>query len=453
MSLMQLGRSISLRAQQKRTLLPLPLFDYNVDNGDSIHDISLAQAGGDLSQGTVLYTYEDLGAQSGFSGSRFVLNIGNGNWSQAISVYKEKNNGHLHCVVRYNGGYEIDNYINADTLPENFIKVLIKWDTDRVAFFINGVRVVVDEAYNAPFGFNDGIRFGARENGQYAIAGESGITQKRGMFWREVLSDIECERLTRTHEIVSGVVRDPAMDVVAFLGQSNAVGQGSLAQVPTYPHEDKMRLIAQNGTLKSGYSDPYADPANIIIPKLANGSYELSYAGTVIDALAHSSNNVTAALCCALSSTNISRDWNLSYEVAADRYVCGGVAFSALQMLRLANQYGRLKAITYHQGESDAKDGMAASAYILRLRELFSFLKREFNVPIILVALHDWHAGSGTNQTEWNAIKNAQLAFVMPGVHVVDAADASLISGEEVHLDAAGLHTLGVKIANKILSL
>ena len=449
MSLVQLGRGMSLRAQKKQKN-PSPLFSYDVSLGDTITDISLAQAGGNLDQGTVLFSYEDLTAQTGAVGNTFILNIGNENWSEAISIYKAKTTGYINVVVRSGNAYEIRNFMDAQAIPEQEVKMAISWTQGKVAFFINGVRFLEETSYTFPSDFADGIRFGSRENDLYPI---TGTTPKTAMFWTEALSDRYLEALTTTTEIIGGVTNDATLDVVAFLGQSNAVGQGELASAPTYKNPAFIKMIGQDGVLK-GYDDPYDDPTGSIIPKMDDGAYGVSYAGTVIDGLATAQQKPIAALCCAVGGTSIANDWNLEFSVSATRKISPSIAMAAIHQLRLANQHGNLKVIVYHQGESDASIGTTGLEYQAGLHLLFARLQREFkSVPIILVSLHEWHVGTGISETNWNDIKQAQDSFSRGGVYVVPAAGKSAKLGDEKHLDVAGLLSLGTDISDKIYDI
>lgn len=448
MSLLTLGRGLTPMSAGEIVPALQPFLSYDIVNGDTIPDnIPESSLPPSLAQGTIIFHYEDPSVNTSPSSNKGILHIGDIGDQNYLWLYKRKTTGYIYALTKSGGGVDINNFMPSDAFPSGQVAVAISWQGTEARFFINGQRVLKETNAAIPLSYNGGIHTGAGYNGNYAL---TTITKQKLEIYEQALDDKTIRKLTRPSFIVTGATFDDNLDIIAFLGQSNSSGKADLGSVPTYPQSSNMKMIGNDGILKA-YSDPYDDNTNALIGRLSDTSPQLSYAGQVINDMAAVSGKVTAALPCNLGGTSLTNDWTPQFPASGTRTTFAGVGYAAFQQLRLTKDYGVLRAIVFHQGESDAALGTPAIDYQMHLNAYFDLLQETFpNVPIILVSLHDWHVGISATESNWNAIKTVQENFVRSGVAVVPAAGKSVISGDEVHLDAAGLISLGSDIAAQL---
>ena len=77
-----------------------------------------------------------------------------------------------------------------------------------------------------------------------------------------------------------------------------------------------------------------------------------------------------------------------------------GYADSAIVRARQALKYGRLKAIVWHQGETDTQKGMTTGEYVERFSKLIAYLRAELNAPDVPVTVGE------IGQWEWTSMRD-----------------------------------------------
>lgn len=448
MSLLTLGRGLAPMTVATLTPFLQPFLSYDITKGETVPDnVPESALPESLSQGTIIFHYEDPSVNVSPSSNKGILHIGNANDQNYLWLYKRKYTGHIYALTRSGGVIGVNNFMPSDTFPSGQVAVAIAWEGNTVRFFVNGQKILTETNTTMPLSYNGGLHIGAGYNGNYAL---TTITKQKLEIYEESLDDKIISKLSRPSFVVSGVGFDSSLDVIAFLGQSNSSGKGDIASTPIYPQSANMKMIGNDGVLKP-YADPYDNSSNALIERLSDTSPQLSYAGQMVNNLVASTGRVTAALPCNLGGTSLVNDWTPQYIASATRKTFAATGFASLQQLRLAKDYGVLRGIVFHQGESDAALGVGATNYLLHLNAYFDLIQETYpNVPIVLVSLHDWHAGISSTESAWNAIKTVQESYVRAGVTVVYASGKSVITGEEVHLDASGLLSLGSDIATAL---
>jgi hypothetical protein len=126
----------------------------------------------------------------------------------------------------------------------------------------------------------------------------------------------------------------------------------------------------------------------------------------------------------------------------------------ALRRMKAAMPQGELKAILWHQGESDGTD-QAAPAYEARLRSLIARFRGEFgnpSLPFIIGQLgqfegRPWNAG----YTRVDAA-HRRVAADMPNVAFV-SSDGLKDKGDNIHFSADAARELGKRYATAYLEL
>lgn len=119
----------------------------------------------------------------------------------------------------------------------------------------------------------------------------------------------------------------------------------------------------------------------------------------------------------------------------------------AVRRCREAQKYGRLKAILWHQGESDSDD---PEGYLDSLSVMVSHIRTEIgetNVPFIAGEIGRWHR----NADKFNPVIR-QVSSVIPLSDYVSSEGLSfLINEQDPHFSREGQLVLGKRYAEKIL--
>lgn len=175
----------------------------------------------------------------------------------------------------------------------------------------------------------------------------------------------------------------PKLDLFLFIGQSNMAGRGYI----TDNYKDNIKntyLLTPNGDM-----EPARNPLNkySTIRKrldLQGVGPAYSFAKAITDKTGRPLGLVVNAR--GGSSIN---SW---MKGAKDNYYD-----EALSRIRQAMKFGTLKAIIWHQGESDSND---PTTYMLKLQELIANLRKDLNdtkLPIIVGELAEWRM-NGTSE-------------------------------------------------------
>lgn len=175
----------------------------------------------------------------------------------------------------------------------------------------------------------------------------------------------------------------PELDLFLFIGQSNMAGRGYI----TDNYKDNIKntyLLTPNG-----YMEPARNPLNkySTIRKrldLQGVGPAYSFAKAITDKTGRPLGLVVNAR--GGSSIN---SW---MKGAKDNYYD-----EALSCIRQAMKFGTLKAIIWHQGESDSND---PTTYMLKLQELIANLRKDLNdtkLPFIVGELAEWRM-NGTSE-------------------------------------------------------
>lgn len=117
-----------------------------------------------------------------------------------------------------------------------------------------------------------------------------------------------------------------------------------------------------------------------------------------------------------------------------------------------AKQYGTIKAILWHQGESDANDKDIPFFHqrLTNLFRMFRDITGDPNTPILLGELGSY----SETQDAWNKINTLIREFPAsdPRTTVVATADLK-DNGDKVHFNAAGQRELGKRFAQTFLTI
>lgn len=175
----------------------------------------------------------------------------------------------------------------------------------------------------------------------------------------------------------------PELDLFLFIGQSNMAGRGYI----TDNYKDNIKntyLLTPNGDM-----EPARNPLN----KYSTIRKRLDLQGvgpaySFAKAMTDKTGRPLGLVVNARGGSSI----NSWMKGAKDNYYD-----EALSRIRQAMKFGTLKAIIWHQGESDSND---PTTYMLKLQELIANLRKDLNdtkLPFIVGELAEWRM-SGTSE-------------------------------------------------------
>lgn len=227
------------------------------------------------------------------------------------------------------------------------------------------------------------------------------------------------------------------MDSILMIGQSNMAGRGDFGQVK--PIRDPLCHMLRNGRWQ-----PMCEPVN---PDRAifEGRYRsgISPAASFASSYAQHFGADVGLIPCADGGTGIS-EW-LPGELLYDH---------AVMQTKLAQRTSQLKAIIWHQGESDCLADETVEAYAQRFLTLITALRADVgDVPIILGELHPEVGGAKTagRQHRLNEILHT-LAKELPNCAIASAQGLTL-KADGLHFDSASCRTMGERYFAQYLAL
>lgn len=227
----------------------------------------------------------------------------------------------------------------------------------------------------------------------------------------------------------------PELDLFLFIGQSNMAGRGYI----TDNYKDNIKntyLLTPNG-----YMEPARNPLNkySTIRKrldLQGVGPAYSFAKAITDKTGRPLGLVVNAR--GGSSIN---SW---MKGAKDNYYD-----EALSRIRQAMKFGTLKAIIWHQGESDSND---PTTYMLKLQELIANLRKDLNdtkLPFIVGELAEWRM-NGTSEA-FNRMLRTVPKHIPYSYCVSSKELVPLINESNPHFSADSQIILGRRYAELIM--
>lgn len=227
---------------------------------------------------------------------------------------------------------------------------------------------------------------------------------------------------------------------VLMLGQSNMAGRGDLGEVK--PIRNPLCYM-----LRMGRWQPMCEPVN---PDrgIFEGRYRsgISLAASFADAYAKHFGSPVGLIPCADGGTQI------------DQWMPGELLYDhAVMQTKLALRTSQLKAIIWHQGESDCLSDKTVEAYRERFLRLIDSLRKDLdaeNVPVILGELPQ-QIGPGwkteDREKRLNEILRG-LALEIPYCAIASSVGIS-VKPDGVHFDSQGCRELGQRYFDQYLSL
>jgi lysophospholipase L1-like esterase len=240
-----------------------------------------------------------------------------------------------------------------------------------------------------------------------------------------------------------------AMGLIALIGDSNAVGQGSTDQAdqgfsvltahPTVDHHATYATVAADPptmtTVALQALQPYTVGSSAGLGYEITIGRELSTEGYDPTLVKFAINGTTAAQY-ATGSTYPSSGGNLMTRLKA--YLDA----------RIAQTGKALAAVVISLGTNDASDATAASNYETNLTDIIDELRTTYGSSLVVLIPK---VNSGCTNTHTNTVRAAQVSYVAGDAlaFLIENDDLSLTDG--LHYFASGYLTLGQRIAYKAL--
>ncbi len=227
---------------------------------------------------------------------------------------------------------------------------------------------------------------------------------------------------------------------ILMLGQSNMAGRGDIGQVK--PIRNLLCYM-----LRMGRWQPMCEPVN---PDrgIFEGRYRsgISLAASFADSYARHFQSPVGLIPCADGGTEISQ-W-MPGELLYDH---------AVMQTKLAQRTSRLKAILWHQGESDCLSDETVEAYRERCLTIIAQLRKDLNaedVPVILGEL-PWQLTEKVHtqgrEQKLNGILR-QLALEIPNCAIASSQGLSM-KPDGLHFDSEACREFGKRYFEAYLSV
>ena len=226
-----------------------------------------------------------------------------------------------------------------------------------------------------------------------------------------------------------------------LVGQSNMAGRGKIAEQDKKPH-DRVLMLTKDLQWKPAVAPLHFDKPGIV---------GVGIGGTFGREVAKAAPGVTVGLIpCGVGGSPIDSWVKGAYYKPTKSHPWD----DAIKRAGHAQQFGELKGILWHQGESDSKEGLAES-YEKKLHELIVRLRTELdagNAPFIAGQMGQF------KERPWSeAKKQVDQAHRDLAVRARNAAfvnsDGLKHKGDKVHFDAAGFRELGRRYAKAYFQL
>ena len=232
---------------------------------------------------------------------------------------------------------------------------------------------------------------------------------------------------------------DPQMASVLMIGQSNMAGRGELESIK--PIRNLKCFMLRNGRWQ-----PMREPVNPDRP-IFEGMYRsgASLAASFANSYAEYFDANVGLIPCADGGTSLS-EW-----------MPGGLLYDhAVCLTKLAQRTSQLKAIIWHQGESDCASDELVESYPERFAAMIKQLRKDLgaeHVPVILgeISLDIPEKWCGGRQARLNRLLHT-LPQMLPHCAVASAKELPL-KPDRLHFNAQACRSFGQRYFEQYLTL
>lgn len=225
--------------------------------------------------------------------------------------------------------------------------------------------------------------------------------------------------------------------VFILAGQSNMAGRGKVEPMDTIPNP---RILTIN---KSGELILAKEPLHFYEPTMTGLDCGHSFGKEL---LKHIPDSISILLIPTAVGGSAINQW------ITDETFRNVPLFSNFkEKAALGKQYGSVKAILWHQGETDAAAAETIEIYEKQLAVLFSKFRAEVGNPTLPISMGRLGSYSKTN-ANWQAINSKMKAYQKsdPYANLIKTKDLNH-KGDFVHFDGEGQRALGKRHAKALI--
>lgn len=245
----------------------------------------------------------------------------------------------------------------------------------------------------------------------------------------------------QTINYVDKLPNPDSLYVFIMAGQSNMAGRGFVEPQDTIPNT---RILTIDKSLNWIYAK---EPLHFYEPSLTGLDCGLSFAKKILDSIPEGFS--IALIPCAVGGSSI--------EQWINNETFRGVKLldNFKEKVNFAKDYGKIKGIIWHQGESNAKSELIPK-YSQRLDSLinrFRFVIKNDTLPIILGELGSY-AQPIEKQMKWDSINTViqNMAMKDANIGLVKTGDLKN-KGDNVHFDSESQRKLGERYSEKYFEI
>ena len=240
---------------------------------------------------------------------------------------------------------------------------------------------------------------------------------------------------------VSGFTKKPSYDVYLLIGQSNMAGRGEILESDRVPIEGVWMLGANDEII------PACEPLNLYSTIRKDAVWQGYNLGDSFARKLHKRTRRPILLVVNARGGTSIQQWmkGAPKENIGEDFL--SFYDEAVRRTRIAQKYGRLKGIIWHQGESDTSpDNLAVylenlSVFVADLR---SDLGVDESVPFVVGEVN-----YASSHTAINPVLN-KAAETIPNAWCASAEECG-VNNDNLHFSREGLIRLGEKYADRIL--
>lgn len=245
----------------------------------------------------------------------------------------------------------------------------------------------------------------------------------------------------QTISYIDNLPNPDSLYVFIMAGQSNMAGRGFVEPQDTLPNK---RILTIDKSMKWVYAK---EPLHFYEPSLTGLDCGMSFAKKLLDSIPEGIS--IAVIPCAVGGSSI--------EQWINNETFRGVTLldNFKDKVGFAKDYGIIKGIIWHQGESNAKSELIQK-YSQRLDSLinrFRFLVKNDTLPIILGELGSYSKPT-EKQMRWDSINTViqNIAWKYKNIGLVKTGDLKH-KGDNVHFDSESQRILGERYAKKYIEI
>jgi hypothetical protein len=230
-------------------------------------------------------------------------------------------------------------------------------------------------------------------------------------------------------------------DLYLLVGQSNMAGRGTVSDADRVPVEGVLVFNAERSWV------PATDPLHFDKPRVVGVGLGRTFG---IEMAKDSPGRAIGLIPCAVGGTGIDVWRPGARDAATNTHPWDDAIARAKEALK----YGNLRAILWHQGESDA-NGDKAPAYEAKLHDLVNRFRTELGVPdtpFIVGQLGKFDGKPWTEATHIVDRAHRELPSKINATAFV-SSEGLVDGGDKVHFDAESMRQFGKRYAEELRKL